>query len=123
MDESTLTAFVLRLAHREDDALQHNVIGVGWSAATGLDTIKDWYAFRDRVGDTHDYGGNLRALGAGAGSLWRFVHDIEVGSLVVVPVAGGFHVGEVSGPVYYDVEHLDDDFAWRRGVRWLTSTA
>ncbi len=116
-------AFVLRLGHRLESALQEDVVGIGWCNATGLDEIKDWEAFKKRVADTHpEYDDSARALGNAAGSIWRFIHEMTVGDLVVVPVEGAFHVARVIGDIYYyeSAATPDTDFAWRRKVEWLT---
>jgi predicted Mrr-cat superfamily restriction endonuclease len=117
-------AFVFRLDHRLTVSLRQDVIGLGWYQAEGLDQIKDWIAFKNIVRTAYpdDYNTNERSLGNAAGSIWRFLKDMKVGDYVVVPTENGFHVAEIKGEPFFDVNGANekDDFAWRRAVRWIT---
>lgn len=51
--------------------------------------------------------------------MWRFIREMNVGDLVVVPHGSEFYVAEVSGPAMYDESKVEEDTAYRRNVKWL----
>ena len=112
-------AFVFRLDHRLTTSLVQDVIGLGWYEATGLDKIKDWNEFKSilRAKYPNPYATNA------AGSVWRFMNDMNIEDYAVVPTDNGFFLAEVKSDVFYDPNGANDidDFAWRRSVRWVTS--
>lgn len=119
------SAFVLRIApsdlDRVPEALHTSRLIIGWAKASGLiDPGLTWEAFREIVRRTY-YADEptLRRAGAASGHLWRFIHEMTPGDLVVVPYGTEFYVGEVSGPATYDTQRVADDSAYRRPVRWL----
>jgi predicted Mrr-cat superfamily restriction endonuclease len=120
-------AFVLRVSPSERDrvpeALASDQIIIGWSQAEGLLSSElSWEEFRDIVRSAY-YANepNLRKAGAAGGHLWRFIRDMNSGSLVVVPYWSDFYVAEVQGPATYDVSKVGDDTAYRRAVKWLNA--
>lgn len=122
-------AFVLRMNERLAAALQQGHIAVGWSDARNLARLSDWHAFKADLRDAYPapypdgYGDNERALGNAAGSLWRFMHDMRVGDVVLSPSSEGFHVAVIEGSPYYDSDGYDQDDCWRRKVCWITRGA
>ena len=119
------SGFVLRIAPSGQDKVQEALASgeliIGWADAAGLlDPALTWEQFREIVRKAYYADqGNLRAAGAAAGNLWRFIREMEPGDLVVVPHWSGFFVGEVSGPATYDATKVPEDSAYRRPVRWL----
>lgn len=118
-------AFVLRIApsgiNRVAEALQSGHLIIGWADARGLlDSSLDWWQFREVIHSTYyaDETSRRRA-GAASGHMWRFVRDMSVGDLVVVPDGSQFYVARVSGPAFYDESRVQDDSAYRRCVTWL----
>ena len=119
--------FVLRISPGEVDrvpeALEKDHLIIGWAEAKGLlDPNLNWVRFREiirRVYHANDE--NLRKAGMSSGHVWRFVHDMDIGDLVVVPYGSKFYVGEVLGPAFYDESKVDDDSAYRRPVKWLNN--
>ena len=114
--------FVLRIAPsgipRVEEALQSNTLIIGWAEAEGLlNDALEWDEFREIVGGDVD----LRKAGRAAGNMWRFVREMKVGDLVVVPYGPQFYVGEVSGPAFYDDTKVEEDTAYRRPVVWLNN--
>lgn len=109
-------AFAFRLA----SSLKNDIFGLGWCLAKNLDREKDWQKFKEIVRSAypHEYSVGERALGSAAGSLWRFIHGMNLGDYVVVPCDEGFYVAEIKGDPIYDVAGCDEDFAWRRNVTW-----
>jgi predicted Mrr-cat superfamily restriction endonuclease len=119
------SAFVLRIAPGGQDkvreALASGELIIGWAKAAGLlDPSLTWEQFREVVRNAY-YADqpNLRAAGAAAGHLWRFIREMKPADLVVVPHSSEFFVAEVSGPATYDPARVDDDSAYRRPARWL----
>lgn len=118
-------AFVLRIApsriDRVAEALRDDHLIIGWSDAKDLlDPELDWDQFREiiRVSRYADEG-NLRRAGAAAGHLWRFIREMDVGDLVVVPHGSEFYVAEVKGPAFFDDSKQEENTAYRRPVTWL----
>ena len=118
-------AFVLRVSpgriDRVPEALAGNQIIIGWAEAKGLlNEGLSWEEFRAIVGRTY-YAkeDNLRRAGSAAGHMWRFIREMNIGDLVVVPYGSEFYVAEVSGPATYDESKVEDDTAYRRNVNWL----
>lgn len=121
------SAFVLRIAPSRKDrvaeALAKNEIIIGWAHAKGLlESSLNWEQFREIVRrNYYSDEPTLRKAGSAAGHLWRFIRDMEPGSLVVVPNWSEFYVAEVEGPATYDASKIKEDTAYRRRVRWLNA--
>lgn len=117
--------FVLRIApgrgDRVSEALEKDHLIIGWAEAKGLlDPKLEWGAFREIIRKKYYAAdGNLRRAGSAGGHMWRFIRDMEVGDLVVVPYGSEFYVGEVKGNAFYDPSKVDEDSAYRRPVQWL----
>lgn len=85
-----------------------------------LDKSLTWKAFRGIVhrayyNDEKD----LRRAGAAAGHMWRFIREMSVGDLVVVPHGQQFYVAKVAGEASYSEDKVPDDSAYRRDAEWL----
>ena len=117
--------FVLRIAPgREDrvsEALERDHLIIGWAMAEGLlDLELEWEGFREIIREAYySDDENLRRAGNASGHMWRFIREMNVGDLVVVPYGSVFYVGEVKGGALYDTSKVDQDSAYRRPVRWL----
>lgn len=96
---------------------------IGWSESEGLlNPSLTKGQFREIIHEAHySDKANLRKAGAGAGHMWRFVREMRVGDLVVVPYGPKFYVAEVIGDATYDEKKVDSDTAYRRKVKWLNS--
>lgn len=122
-----MQAFILRIApsviDRVAEALETDQIIIGWANADGLlDKHLDWTAFRELIRDTYYRGDKtLHRVGAAAGHMWRFIREMEMGDLVVVPYGSEFYIAEVAGDAIYLHEKRSDDSAYRRPVKWLNS--
>src|SRR5580704_10855981 len=118
-------AFVLRIVpsgiDRVSEALAADQIMIGWSEAEGLlDPSLAWEQFREIVRRTYfEEDTELRRAGGAAGHLWRFLRDMNVGDLVVVPHGSEFYVSEVKGGPTHDPARSDEDTSYRRNVIWL----
>lgn len=117
-------AFVLRIAPSGHDMVRESLdsdqILIGWTEARGLlDENLDREAFREIVRQAYYVDQpDLRVAGAAAGHLWRFIREMGVGDLVVVPFGSSFYVAKVDGPAVYDKKHCATDSAYRRPVSW-----
>ncbi len=118
-------AFVLRIApggeSKVPEAVSDDQVFVGWPKAEGLlDSALTWEKFREIVRAAyHAEKSTLREAGAAAGHLWRFVRDIKLGDLIVVPFGDEFFVAEITGPPTYDASKKEVGTPYRRSVRWL----
>ena len=85
-----------------------------------LEPSLSWEQFREiiRSGYYPDEE-TLRKAGAASGHLWRFIREMNVGDLVVVPYGSEFFVAEIKGPATYNPAKVTDDTAYRRDVQWL----
>ena len=113
------SAFILRLntdgGKLLSDALATGQLMMGWSEVDLSDPRLEWPEFVKRLQASYP-----DANGRSAGSLWRFVRDMQIGDYVVVPTEGSFHIARVTSPVKYDRSHLTSDSAYRRSCEWLT---
>ena len=123
--EKDQKAFVLRISpsniDRFAEALETNTVIIGWSCARGLlDPSLDWPGFREILRqECYPREENLRRVGSATGNMWRFIREMENGSLVVVPHGPDFYVARVTGPAVYLEEKAEEDTAYRRSVEWL----
>lgn len=125
MAEMNQKAFVLRIApsniDRVPEALSENQIIIGWAKADGLLELSlSWEQFREIIRSVYyDDEETLRKAGAASGHMWRFVREMNVGDLVVVPYGSEFFVTKIEGPATYNPAKVADDTAYRRTVQWL----
>ena len=111
--------FILRMKDHVPEALEKDHLIIGWGTAKGLHAPElEWEGFREIIRAAYYADAeNLRGAGNAGGHMWRFIRDMQVGDLVVVPDGSEFYVGEVAGRVFYD-ENVDEDWAYRRPVKW-----
>ena len=124
MEKDRKKAYILRMADRIKTGLKDNVIGIGWAYAKNLDKIDDWDEFKHVIKSAYPgvYDSSY-SLGNAAGSIWRFIRDMRKGDYVVVPSPDGFYVAECASDVaFFDSGQVENDFAWRRKVTWLSRT-
>lgn len=118
-------AFVLRVAPSGVDmvaeALDSAEIIIGWAEAKGLlDPALEWEHFRAILSKTYYWHEDtLRKAGSAAGNMWRFIREMQVGDIVVVPHGREFFVAKVTGPATYSPDKVRTDSAYRRKVEWL----
>lgn len=100
----------------------HNVIALGWNLMPDLGTLPpDREAYKRELKLAYP-DAKPGAIPVWAGQLYRFVHEMEEGDLVVYPSKHDrqIHIGRVTGP-YFHVPGSADDYSQRRPVEWLTS--
>lgn len=120
-----MQAFILRMnpskSNRIPEGLARNEIIIGWSEAAGL-TVPGATReqFRYIIHQTYHIGATSHIeAGLGAGNMWRFIREMDVGDLVLVPSHSVFYLARVAGVAYYDPDRVQDDTAHRRPVEWL----
>lgn len=118
-------AFLVRMNPLDIDrvptARSEGHVSIGWGKVGPR--LLDMSLTRDRfariVHDAYyaDEPDRIRS-GATTGQLWRFIREMNLGSLVLVPHQGELHVARVTGDVTYDVRA--EHWAYRRPAEWLT---
>ncbi len=128
MTSQVLNAFVLRMnpggENKIKEALTNDELIIGWSKAKGLDNLSlGWENFREIVHNScFPNDENYLRSGRSAGNLWRFIREMKQGDLVAVPTDEGFYVAEIEGEVRFLDEHVEEDTAYRRKVKWLNNS-
>lgn len=100
--------------------LKKNRIALGWAAAGNLGTLKaDREAFKAHLTKTYP-DKKPGAIPVDAGQLFRFVHEMKDGDIVVYPSRRDrqVHVGRVEGSYQYDPSG-EATYPNRRAVKWL----
>ncbi|MBA2246641.1 MAG: hypothetical protein H0W23_00815 [Chloroflexia bacterium] len=110
-----------RLEDPADRLFKDGFIAIGWpetGALTELPGERD--AFRSKVAAIYGPDAPSRSVGADAGMLFRFVHEMQIGDLIVYRsrVDGFIHVGRVVGPYVYDPS-INLKYPHLRSVEWL----
>lgn len=122
------SAYILRqapsgISQLHNISLPEDVIVNGWSGLSTLSSAEDYGEMREML-KKHYYSNytNYRKAGYAAGAMWTFIHDMNVGDLIVVPAKHeGFYVAEIVSDYYYDSSKkaVEADSGHRRKVRWL----
>lgn len=112
--------FVFRHGHRVAMAREKEVVAIGWQRMPTLPPTRD--ALKENLGAVYSdlYGGNSRAIGNAAGSIWRFAQEMKPGDYVLVPVERAFYVAQITGAVARreDWANEQDDMPWHRSASW-----
>lgn len=102
--------------------LKSKCIALGWDEMPDLSTLgADRDAFKAKVQEIYPEK-KPGAIPNNAGQLFRFVHEVEAGDLVIYPSKHDreIHLGEIEGP-YSHVEKGTGNYPHRRKVKWLKS--
>jgi len=102
--------------------LQSGFIAVGWDEAGDMGLLEpNREAFKARIFDAYP-GIKPGTVPVWAGVLYRFVHEIQLGDLIVYPSKADrhVHIGKVTGGYKYDPS-ISSDYPNLRPVHWLTS--
>jgi restriction system protein len=102
--------------------LEKNCIAVGWVKMGDLSPLKaDRDAFKARVAEVYPEK-KPGAIPNNAGQLFRFVHEMKPGDIVVYPSKSDrqVHLGRVEGGYTYDPQ-TEPKYPNRRAVKWLRS--
>jgi len=108
----------------EADALflKKNVIALGWVEVGDLAALKpDREAFKAAVAKAYPEG-KPGAIPVSAGQIFRFVHEMKAGDIVVYPSKRDrtINIGRVEGAYQY-APGVSSDYPNMRAAKWLTS--
>lgn len=111
---------------RQGDAdelfLKKNLIAIGWEKVGDLGTLKaNREAFKAKISQAFP-DAKAGAIPNWAGQLFRFVHEMKEGDLIVYPSRRDrqIHIGRVHGPYQFD-PHASRIYPHVRRVTWMTS--
>ena len=122
-----MQAFILRIApsgiDRVHEALETDEVMIGWCRCAALiDPTLRRSGFRSALKQQYyPTDATQHRAGSAAGHLWRFLREMHIGDLVVVPHGSRFFVGKIAGDAFYSEEGVARDAAFRRSVTWLNS--
>jgi predicted Mrr-cat superfamily restriction endonuclease len=123
-----MKAFILRINPANEfkvkDNLTEDRISIGWPKAKNiLDPELDWIKFREIVHQTYySENNNYRASGNAAGSLWRFIREMNIGDIVLIPNRNSsFYISVVKGDVEYLEDKVHEHTAFSRKVEFLNN--
>jgi restriction system protein len=100
--------------------LKRNVVAIGWSKLGDLSSIpKSRDALKGAIAK-HWPEKKAGAIPNNAGQIYRFVHEMKQGDLVVYPSKADrqLHIGRVDGPYVFSTDH-EASYPNRRAVVWL----
>ncbi len=100
--------------------LKKEQVALGWQEMPDLASLSaSRNAFKQKVEEALP-GRKVGYYPVAAGQLFRFVHEMQVGDLVIYPSKRDkrVHMGEVTGAYQY-VTKSSDDYPHRRSVKWL----
>lgn len=100
--------------------LKKNCVAIGWAKMGDLSKITpDRDGFKTAVAKTYP-DAKPGAIPNNAGQLYRFVHEIQVGDLIVYPSKRDrqIHIGSVEGKYRYDPS-VEEGYPNLRSVKWL----
>lgn len=107
--------------HTRDDNLflKNNVIAIGWSDMgnlSNIDASRD--AFKEKYTQVYP-DAKKGSIATGAGMLYRFRHEVQVGDYVVFPSKSNHEVniGVVEGEYVYDSTQVE--YVQTRKVKWM----
>jgi len=104
--------------------LKKGFVAIGWVKMGDLGILKpDRESFKAKVAETHP-DAKPGAIPNYAGQMFRFVHEMKVGDIVVYPSKKDRHVhlGRIEGP-YQHNPRLESRYPNLRPVKWLCSVA
>jgi restriction system protein len=110
-----------RLEDPTDGLFKEGFVAIGWPELGDLARLpKDRGAFRDEISGRYGPGASPHTVGADAGMLYRFVHEMQQGDLVVFRsrVDGLIHIGRITGPYQHDASR-NPHYHHLRPVEWL----
>lgn len=107
--------------HTQDDSLflQHSVIAIGWKQMGDLSLINNSReAFKESYINTYP-ASKKGAVANGAGMLYRFIHEVQIGDYVVFPSKTNreINIGVIEGDYQYVPDAVE--YSQQRKVKWL----
>ena len=108
-------------AHHGSAPIEEGFIGIGWSKMGDLSPLPaDREAFKGKLAEVYPEK-KKGAIPVDAGTLYRFVHEMALGDIVIYPSKTDrmVNIGEVTGGYEYVAAGVDLDSPNRRKVKWL----
>ncbi|HHX24132.1 MAG TPA: restriction endonuclease [Thermoanaerobacterales bacterium] len=107
--------------HTQDDNLflKNNVIAIGWSDMGDLSAIEaSREAFKEKYSQVYP-NAKKGSIATGAGMLYRFCHEVQIGDYVVFPSKSNreVNIGVIKGEYVYDLSQIE--YVQTRKVKWL----
>ena len=102
----------------EDLFVRRNVIAIGWPNMGDLSQYADRGAFKRALPEAYP-GDKPGAIPTKAGQLFRFVHEMKIGDLVVCPLklVRDVRIGKIAGE-YQHLPDVDSRYPNMRKVEW-----
>jgi len=99
--------------------VKKNVIALGWNEFGTLDGFHTRDDFKNKYSNVYR-SASRSSIATSAGQLFRFVHEVNKGDLVVYPVKRSrqIYIGEINGEYEYKPD-VDENYPNQRSVRWL----
>jgi restriction system protein len=123
MNNKNTVVWAIRAGHASEADLlflKKNVIALGWYEAGDLSALKaDREDFKALVAKAYP-NAKSGSYPVSAGQLFRFVHEMKVGDMVVYPSKSDrqIHIGQVEGDYAYNPK-LESAYPNTRPVKWL----
>lgn len=107
-----------RHGEQEQGALESNVVTIGWNELPDLSNVENRKELAELYIRVHPTAKKIQAA-SGVGQVWRFVHEIQKGDLVALPLKtqSAIAIGKVEGE--YEYQKLADNIKHIRRVKWL----
>ncbi len=104
---------------REDVALEKNIIVIGWDELPDLSGIKSREELLALLEKTYP-NAKPKRLGNWVSQIWPFIHDMQPGDLVALPLKQRPYIafGRISGPYRYQA-NMPSHARHTRAVTWL----
>jgi len=107
-----------RQGEQEQIILDNGVVAIGWNRLPDLSKIKTRAELKDLYNSTYE-GASQNAVVNMVSQIWRFMHDIQVGDLVALPMKSqpSVAIGKIEGD--YEFKELAPNVKHIRKAKWL----
>ena len=111
-----------RYGEQEQGALENGVVTIGWNEFPDLTKIKTKEELAKLYAKVYQGAKKMQAANE-VGQIWRFIHEIQKGDLVALPLKkqSAIAIGEVSRE--YEYNELANNIKHIRRVKWLKTIA
>lgn len=111
-----------RYGEQEQGALENGVVTIGWNEFPDLSKIKTKEELAKLYAKVYSTAKKMQAANE-VGQIWRFIHEIQKGDLVALPLKkqSAIAMGEVKGE--YEYSELANNIKHIRRVKWLKTIA
>ena len=105
-----------RHGEQEQGALENNIVTIGWNELPDLSNVKSRKELTELYIRVHP---SAKKAQVAVGQVWRFVHEIQKGDLVALPLKtqSAIAIGKVEGE--YEYKKLADNIKHIRRIKWL----